>query len=125
MDAVRRGIVLALLVVAGGATAGLAQEAELLPEEPQAEIDPAAANRAYVKGVLGRDEVRTAARVAGVDVDRALEGVDALEGARLDRATRQAQLLDRHMGESQDRISLTATTLIIILLLVLVIILVA
>ena len=125
MDAVRRGIVMGLLVVAGGATAGLAQEAELAMQEPQAEVDPAAVNRSYVKGVLDRPEVRTAARVAGVDMDRALEGVDGLEGDRLDRATRQAQLLDRHLGESQDRISLSATTLIIVLLLVLIIILVA
>lgn len=128
MNTVGRGIVTGLLLVAGSAAGAMAQEASM-PEvaAAQEEIDKDAANRAYIQGVLGRDEVRSAARVAGVDVDRALAGVDGLEGERLERATQQAQLVDQHLGQgqAQDRIVLSVTTVIVILLLVLIIVLVA
>lgn len=114
---------MALLLVAATAGAGLAQESS----EPAAATvtDPEAADRAYVKSVLGREEVRAVARVAGADVDRALNAVDGLDGVQLERATRQASLLDQHMGNQADRIVISATTIIIVLLLILIIVLVA
>lgn len=124
MNGIGRMLGAALLFVAVSAGTALAQEAA--PAAPaEAAVDAEAADRAYVKSVLGREEVRMVASAAGADLDRALAGVDALEGERLERATRQAGLVDRHLGEAQDRISLSATTIIIVLLLVLIIVLVA
>lgn len=125
MHGISRVLGTAFLLVAATAGAGLAQE----PAEPAAvaesATDPAAADRAYVKSVLGREEVRAVARVAGADVDGALNAVDGLEGTQLERATRQASLLDRHLGQPADRIVISATTVIIVLLLILIIVLVA
>lgn len=109
----------ALLLAIGTAAAATAQEASM-PVEPDD-----AADRAYVRSVLDRDEVRTAARIADVDLEAAAAAVDGLEGERLDRAVDQARTLDRALGDAQDdRISIRVTTLII-LLLILIIILIA
>ncbi len=124
MNGIGRTLGAVLLFVAVSAGTALAQDAAPAAQT-EAAVDAEAADRAYVKSVLGREEVRTVASAAGADIDRALAGVDGLEGERLERATRQASLLDRHMGEAQDRISLSATTIIIVLLLVLIIVLVA
>lgn len=114
-------------LLAMGATATSAQEAIVVEESTEvtaAQSDEA--NRAYVKGVLSREEARTAARIAGADLDAALDGVSSLEGDRLDRATQQALLVDRALGDSaQDGITLSATMIILILLLVLIIIVAA
>lgn len=114
-------------LLAMGATTTSAQEAIVVEESTEvtaAQSDET--NRAYVKGVLSREEARTAARIAGADLDAALDGVSSLEGDRLDRATQQAQLVDRALGDSaQDGITLSATTIILILLLVLIIIVAA
>lgn len=111
-----------LALGAGTATAqdGIAPNGETAVESADE------ANRAYVKDVLSRDEVRTAARITGADLDGALDAVSSLEGDRLERATQQAQMVDSALGDAaQDRITLTATTIIIILLLILIIIVAA
>lgn len=110
-----------------GATTATAQEGIVVEESTRVSAESAdEANRAYVKDVLSRDEVRTAARIAGADLDRAIDGVSSLEGDRLERATRQAQLVDSALGDAAaDTITISATTVIIILLLILVIILAA
>lgn len=113
----------ALLLALGAGTA-MAQEG-IAPGETTVESADEA-NRAYVKDVLSRDEVRTAARITGADLDGALDAVSSLEGDRLERATQQAQMVDSALGDAaQDRITLKATTIIIILLLVLIIVLAA
>ncbi|MBW3554696.1 MAG: hypothetical protein KY466_14375 [Gemmatimonadetes bacterium] len=123
----RTGCVLAtaFLLTLGAATA-TAQEAAVVEESTAVAPDNDETNRAYVKGVLSREEVRTAARIAGADLDAAVDGVGSLDGERLERATRQARLVDRALGDAaQDRITLSATTIIIILLLLVVIIIAA
>lgn len=118
-------------VLALGASTASAQEAvdgEIVVQESTevTAADAAEADRAYVRDVLSRDEVRTAARIAGADLDAAIDGVSSLDGDRLDRATHQARLVDRALGgQAADQITLSATTIIIILLLILVIILAA
>lgn len=113
----------AFLLALGAGTA-MAQEGVLAQETTVESAEEA--DRAYVKDVLSRDEVRTAARIAGADLDAALDGISSLEGDRLERATQQAQMVDSALGDAaQDRITLSATTIIIVLLLVLIIILAA
>lgn len=115
----------AFLLTLGAATAS-AQQADLGTADRPSAASADEANRAYVRDVLSRDEVRTAARIAGADLDGAIDGISSLEGERLERATHQARLVDRALGErAADQITLSATTIIIILLLILVIILAA
>ena len=123
----RIGMLATALLLGLGATTATAQEANVVEESTEDTAQSAdEANRAYVKEVLSRDEVRTAARITGADLDGALDGVSSLEGERLERATRQAQLVDSALGDAaNDQITLSATTIIIILLLVLIIILAA
>lgn len=112
--------VLVFTFLAGSIAPALAQEGIATGEESQMEGDEA--KRTYVRSVLDRSEVRTAARVAGADLDGALAGVDALEGKRLERATRQARLVDQKLDGT---ITLQVTTLIIILLVIILIIVAA
>ncbi len=74
----------AFLLALGAGTA-MAQEG-IAPGETAVESADEA-NRAYVKDVLSRDEVRTAARITGADLDGALDAVSSLDGDRLERAT--------------------------------------
>lgn len=84
-------------------------------------VDGAETDRATIRAFLGRDDVRKAARIAGLDEDleTRLDGLDRLEGERLSRAADQVRALDL-----DDRITLKAST-IVILLLVLIIVLIA
>lgn len=113
------------LLAAGSAAFG--QEAAPIAESAESVATTGDdADRAYVREVLSRDEVRTAASIGGADLDRALDNVSSLEGDRLERATQQARLVDQTLGSSaQDGISFSATTLIIILVLVVIVILIA
>ena len=104
---------------------GRAQGTEAAGVVAEAAVDDEAADRAYVKGVLGRDEVRRAADIAGADLDGALARVDGLEGATLERATQQARLIDRALGDAREGSITITTTAIIIGLLVLIILLIA
>lgn len=113
-----RAILLSALTLAFAASGALAQQSTM-PENPAADID--AERRAAVLEVLARDDVRSAARIADLDLDAAATAVGSLEGERLERAERQARSLERHL-EAQDRISFSATTIIIILVLVAIII---
>jgi len=85
-------------------------------------VDQAEADRAAVRAFLGRDDVRQAARIAGLDDDleARLGGLDRLEGERLSRAADQVRALDL-----DDRITLKASTIIIILLLLIVLLIAA
>lgn len=113
----RRGGRILLTVVAATAAfaSGVAaQEAVEAREE---------ADRATVRAVLDRDDVRAVARIAGADVDGALEAVEGLEGEPLARAAHQATTLERRLdAAAQDGISLSVTAIIIILIIVLIII---
>jgi len=85
-------------------------------------VEGAEADRATVHAFLGRDDVRKAARIAGLDDDleARLDGLDRLEGERLSRAADQVRALDL-----DDRITLKASTIIIILLLLIVLLIAA
>lgn len=120
MTALRRVMVTALLLMAGWVPAAFAQQATVTNDDT-AMVSQAEHDRAYVREVLSRDEVRTAARIGNVDLDRAVDGVSSLDGDRLERATNQARLVDRALG-AQDTITLSTTMIIIILLLVIIVI---
>lgn len=114
-------LALALGLATTFASTATAQEAATASGPAYSATD-AQSQRAYVRGVLERDEVRKAARIAGADLDGALANVDRLDGPRLERAVRQARLVDRQLDGQRDTIVISATTVIIILLLLIIII---
>jgi len=85
------------------------------------------ADRAALRAFLSRSEVRKAAEIGRVDLQRIEDGVEGLEGEELHRAATQARAIDSRLGEpsSADVISIRTTTLIIILLLVIIVVLIA
>lgn len=101
--------------------------------EPEAAAEPVAlamqgsgeeADREALRRFVAREDVRTVARAADLDLDEASAGILALDGERLARAANQARAIESRLG-AQDTITISATTLIIILLLVLLIVVVA
>lgn len=123
-----RSTLWSLFLVCALAAPAAAQQATAPLAEPITELalqtDVDEANRAVVRGVLERDDVRSVARTAGIDLDEAAAGVMALEGDQLARAAQQARVIDQQLT-AQDNITLTATTIIIILLLLIILIIAA
>ncbi|HUP02179.1 MAG TPA: hypothetical protein VM737_11775 [Gemmatimonadota bacterium] len=118
--------IVTLLVLGSTATAAAQQAPDPIGSEPVqlAQVDPDEANRQVLRAFMEREPVQRVAGLAGVDMDKAMAGVLALEGERLASAAAQARAIDREIG-AQDRISLSATTIIIVLLLLIVIIIAA
>lgn len=79
------------------------------------------ARRQIVRDMLGRPEVRDAARVAGVDLEAVAADVDHLEGEPLARAAHQAEELDRRLAIDGVISSTTLILLLIITILLIVI----
>ncbi len=116
---------IALLWTAAWAVPTLAQQApigDVATVQSTEEED-----RAALQSFLARSEVRTAARIGGVDLGRIERGLPRLEGEELHRAADQARAIESKLpAESGAQIiSLQVTTLIIILLLVILVILIA
>ena len=88
----------------------------------RAELEAESADRALVDRVLEREEVRSVAEKAGVDVERARGAVPLLEGAELSRVASLAGDLEEQLAGGQSTITITTTTLIIALLVLILII---
>jgi hypothetical protein len=83
------------------------------------------ADRAAIKRVLQRQEVKDAARGAGLDLARAEAAVGLLSGEQLNQAADYANQIEQDLAGGATTIVLTATTIIIILLIVILIVLIA
>lgn len=126
---VSAGLAAAALLLAGSAVPLGAQEGHVVGrsevERATAEADRSeAAQRAAIRSVLDREEVRSAAEASGIDLVEAREAVATLEGDELDRVATRASELDRALAGGDGTVVIGTTTLIIALL-VLIIILVA
>ena len=74
------------------------------------------ADRAAVRDMLARREVRDLVTELGLDMTRMTAAVDALSGADLERAAANARLVDQQLVGGASTITLSTTTIIIILL---------
>ncbi len=86
------------------------------------------AQREMIRDLLERAPVQHAARVAGLDIDRAEASLIALHGAELERAATQARLVNEKLGTDRgnaDVITISTTTIIIVLLLIILIVVLA
>jgi len=82
------------------------------------------ADRAAIRQVLERQEVRDVAQRAGIDVSRAESALATLDGDELARIADHARAVETSLAGG-DRISLDTTTIIIILLVVIAVALIA
>lgn len=126
---VSTGLAALALLLAGSAVPLVAQEAHVMGrsqlERATVEADRTeAAQRAAIRSVLDREEVRSAAEASGIDLVEAREAVAALEGDELDRVAARAGAVDRALAGGHGTVVI-GTTALIIALLVLIIILVA
>lgn len=127
MRGLSRAVLITLTVLAG--TAGTAFAQQSVPDGNSslalAQIDPDETDRQTLRNFLGREEVQRVARLSGVDLSDAEEGVLALEGERLSDAAGQVRAIERELGSAQGEIRLSATVIIIILLLIIIIVVAA
>lgn len=90
-----------------------------------ARVQTAGADRAVVRRVLERAEVRDVAARAGLDIRRAEAAVATLDAQELQQVAARAREVDNALAGGATTIVITTTTIIIILLLVIIIILLA
>ncbi|MDX1546209.1 MAG: hypothetical protein R3247_04440 [Rhodothermales bacterium] len=117
-------------ILALAAGPALAQQAQMLTDEAlhEAVVDGAAAEeaqRALIRSLLQRDDVRALAAEHGLDVVRAENAVGTLSGPELARLAPYAAQAHTSLAGAQDRIVISATTLIIVLLLIILILILA
>jgi len=74
------------------------------------------ADRAAIRDMLARPEVRDLATEWGLDMTRLTAAVDMLSGADLERAAASARQVDQQLVGGASTITLSTTTIIIILL---------
>lgn len=127
MRGLSRAVLITLTVLAGAAGTAFAQQSvpNGNPSLALAQVDPDEADRQTLRNFLGREEVQRVARMSGVDLSDAEEGVLALEGEMLSDAAGQVRAIERELGSAQGEIRLSATVIIIILLLLIIIIVAA
>ncbi len=118
-----------VLLIGAGASPALAAAAPHSPtlvhsQDLQKAVDARAAardaDRAAIRTLLGRPAVREAAGRAGLDVDRALDGVNTLSDQELSALSTQARNLDSQLaGGAAVVITTTVLTLVLILIIIL------
>jgi hypothetical protein len=116
-------IALALLPAMLLATPAFAQhsrvvDAAALSAALASKADAEDAQRAQVRRVLDRDEVRQVADRLGLDVTRASSAVGMLGGDDLAQAAQQAGAVDAALAGGQTTIVISLTALLLILLIV-------
>ena len=76
------------------------------------------ADRAAIRDVLARPEVRDVATTVGVDTTRMATAVDTLSGADLERAAATARQVNDQLVGGASNVTISTTTIIIILLVI-------
>lgn len=119
-------LVLLTLLAVGSVEAQQAGDHTVTNEELRsavgAEVEREAADRAVVDRVLSRDEVRAVAEDAGLDVERAQDAGQLLEGQELARVASLATDVEDQLAGGQSTITITTTTIILVLLILILLI---
>jgi pyruvate/2-oxoglutarate dehydrogenase complex dihydrolipoamide acyltransferase (E2) component len=116
------------LLLAASAPAWAQQSRIVSPEELNAAVvnraDAVAQDRARLRALLARPEVRDVARAHGLDIERAQGAVGTLGTAELQQISPLVQGVNAHVGGG-GVISMSTTTLILILLIIILIVVIA
>ena len=83
------------------------------------------ADRAAIRTLLQRQEVREIAGQAGLSLDKAIAGASTLQGDDLRQLAERARQVDNTLAGGQSTLVISTTTIIIILLLVILIVAIA
>lgn len=118
-------VVLSLLAVSSAE----AQQAEShtisdqeLRSAVDAEVQSEAADRALLQRVLSSETVQSVGEDAGLDVERAQDAAQVLEGEELARAAGLAGDVEDQLAGGQSTVTITTTTIIIVLLILILLI---
>lgn len=133
MQSVRRIVAVALALWLAAPQVNAQSLPSAAPGQAQAAIDQAlaaqaavaAADRATIRRVLERSEVRQVAERMGVEIDRLQAGVGMLNATELAEVAEHARTVDQNLAGGATTIVITTTTIIIILLIVILIVLIA
>jgi hypothetical protein len=120
-------VFLSLWLVAPSAGAQQAHVADraALDQAVAAAAARAEADRASIRRVLARQEVKDIASKLGVDLGRAESAIRLLDGADLTQAAEYASQIEQDLAGGATTVVITTTTIIIILLIVILIVLIA
>jgi hypothetical protein len=114
-----------LIAPSAGAQQTHVADRAALDEAVAAAAARADADRAQVRRVLARQEVKDVAARLGVDLTRADSAIRLLDGAELAQAAQYAAQIEEDLAGGATTVVITTTTIIIILLIVIIIILLA
>jgi hypothetical protein len=129
MNGVRRALalVLAFLIVlpAAPARAQHVVDRSALDQAIRDRVARDASDRAAIRALLQRAEVREIAAKAGLSLEKAAAAVSVLEGEELQELASHARQVDDNLAGGASNIVISTTTIIIILLIVILIVLIA
>ena len=128
MTFVRRSLAVILAVLVSAPVASAQQHAigkSALDKAVQERVARDQADRAAIRSLLERQDVRDVARQAGLSIDKATAAVSTLQGDELRQVAAQAQTVNNELAGGATTIVLTTTTIILILLIVILILLIA
>ena len=117
------------LVLAGAAEAGAQQQSRIagradLNAAVVSRADALEQDRARLRALLARPEVRDVARAHGLDIERAQGAVGTLGAAELQQISPLVQGVSAHVG-SGGVITISTTTIILILLIIILIVVIS
>lgn len=128
MRIVRRFLAVCLAVLVMAPAAGAQDHVigkSALDKAVQQRVSQEQADRAAIRSLLQRSEVREIAAKAGLSLDKAQAAVSTLEGQELYQAAQQASQIQNDLAGGASTIVISTTTIIIVLLLVILIVAVA
>lgn len=112
-----------LIAPSAGAQQAHVADRAALDQAVAAATARADADRAAIRRVLARQEVKDVAAKLGVDMARAESAVRLLNGTELAQAAEYASQIEQDLAGGATTVVITATTIVIILLIIIVIVL--
>lgn len=128
MNVVRRSLAVLLAVLVSAPVASAQNHVIGKSALDQAVQERAArdqADRAAIRTLLERHDVREVAKQAGLSIEKATAAVSTLQGDDLRQVASQARHVNNELAGGATTVVITTTTIIIILLLVILIVLIA
>lgn len=121
MKIVRRSLAVCLAVLFMAPAVGAQDHVigqSALDKAVQQRVSQDQADRAAIRSLLQRSEVRDIAAKAGISLDKAQSAVSTLSGTDLQQAAQQARQVQNDLAGGASTVVISTTTIIIVLLLI-------
>ncbi len=121
MKIVRRSLAVCLAVLFMAPAVGAQDHVigqSALDKAVQQRVSQDQADRAAIRSLLQRSEVRDIAAKAGISLDKAQAAVSTLSGTDLQQAAQQARQVQNDLAGGASTVVISTTTIIIVLLLI-------